>query len=88
MTISNSMKMAESSSYGLENTVGKGGIALNEESSHFPTMFSKELYCRHVKSRAYMGKSYETKASKIRSINDNDKTKYTLCKLISSLIRV
>ena len=30
----------------VENTEGKGGIAL------FPTVFSKDLYCRHVKTRA------------------------------------
>ena len=39
----------------VENTVGKGEIALNEQSP-FPTVFSKDLYCRHVKTRACMGK--------------------------------
>ena len=26
--------------------------------SPFPTVFSKELYCRHIKSRACLGKGY------------------------------
>ena len=30
----------------VENTVGKGEIA------SFPTVFSKDLYCRHVQTRA------------------------------------
>ena len=34
----------------VENTVGKGEI------SPFLTVFSKDLYCRHVKSRACLGK--------------------------------
>ena len=34
----------------VENTVGKVEIA------RFPTVFSKELYCRHVKTRACLGK--------------------------------
>ena len=34
-----------------ENIVGKGEIACNP----FPTMFSADLYCRHVKSRACLG---------------------------------
>ena len=34
----------------VENTVGKGEIA------PFPTMFSRDLYCRHVKTRASLGK--------------------------------
>ena len=43
--------MAESSQKKkVENTVGKG------EFSSFPTMFSKGLYCRHVKTRASLGK--------------------------------
>ena len=33
-----------------ENTAGKGEI------SPFPTVFSKHLYCRHVKTRACLGK--------------------------------
>ena len=36
----------------VENTVGKGEIAI----SPFPTVFSKDLYCRHVKTRACLGK--------------------------------
>ena len=34
----------------VENTVGKGRAI-----SPFPTGFSKDLYCRHVKTRAYFG---------------------------------
>ena len=34
----------------VENTVGKGEIA------HFPSVFSMDLYCRHVKTRACLGK--------------------------------
>ena len=38
----------------VENTVGKGKIA--QAISPFPTVFSKDLYCRHVKTRACLGK--------------------------------
>ena len=31
----------------LENTVGKGEIARYEKFHLFPTVFSKDLYCRH-----------------------------------------
>ena len=55
MTISNSMKMAEHSKW-LENTVGKGEIARYELFLLFP-VFSKDLYCRHVKTRACLRKS-------------------------------
>ena len=36
----------------VENTVGKGEIAHYEQFSPFPSVFSKDLYCRHVKTRA------------------------------------
>ena len=36
----------------IENTVEKGEIAI----SPFPTVFSEDLYCRHVKTRACLGK--------------------------------
>ena len=39
----------------LENTVGKGEIARYEQFLLFP-LFSKDLYCRHVKTRACLGK--------------------------------
>ena len=47
--------MGESS---LENTVGKGGIAncLLRAISPIPTVFSKHLCGRHVKTRACIGK--------------------------------
>ena len=43
------MKMAESSPKRLENTVRKGVIDCYVQVSPFPTMFSKDLYCRLVK---------------------------------------
>ena len=39
-------------SEGVENAVGKG----ENGNSPFPTVFSKDLYCRHVKTRACLGK--------------------------------
>ena len=36
----------------VEKTVGKGEVACYEQISPFPTRFSKDLYCRHVKTRA------------------------------------
>ena len=40
-----------------ENTVGKGEIAHYEQFPPFPAVFSKELYGRHVKTRACFGRS-------------------------------
>ena len=40
----------------VENTVGKGEIARNEQFLFFPIVFSKDLYCRQVKTRACLGK--------------------------------
>ena len=40
----------------VENTVGKREIALYEQLLFFSTVFSKDLYCRHEKTRACMGK--------------------------------
>ena len=41
----------------VENTMGKGEIACYEQFLLFPVFFfSKELYCRHVKIRACLGK--------------------------------
>ena len=40
----------------VENTVGKGEIARYEQFLFFPIVFSKDLCCRHVKSRACLGK--------------------------------
>ena len=40
-----------------ENTVGKAEIALSHRAiSPFPTVFPKDLCCRHVKTRACLGK--------------------------------
>ena len=38
------------------DNVGKGEIARYEQFLLFPTMFSKDLYCRHIKTRACLGK--------------------------------
>ena len=40
----------------VENTAGKGEIARYEQFCPFPTVFSKDFYCRHVKTRACLGK--------------------------------
>ena len=40
----------------VENTVGKGEIARYNAISPFPTVFSKDFYWRHVKTRACLGK--------------------------------
>ena len=39
----------------VENTMGKGQIAHYEQFLFFP-VFSNDLYCRHVKTRACLGK--------------------------------
>ena len=40
----------------VENTAGKGEIARYAVSnSPFPTLFSKDLYCRHLKTRVCLG---------------------------------
>ena len=36
--------------------MGKGEIALYEQFLLFPTVFSKDLYRRHVRTRACLGK--------------------------------
>ena len=40
----------------VENTMGKGEIARYEQFLLLPLFFSKETYCRHVKTRACLGK--------------------------------
>ena len=52
----NFMKMEGSCPKRVENTVGKGEIAHHEQFLLFP-VFSKDFYCRHVKTRACLGKS-------------------------------
>ena len=42
-------------SKGVANTVGKGEIACDEQFLLFP-VFSKDLCCRHIKTRACLGK--------------------------------
>ena len=46
--------MAESSQKGW-NTVGKGEVAHNMQFLLF-AVFSKALYCRHIKTRAFLDK--------------------------------
>ena len=40
----------------VENTVGKGEIARYEQFLLFSTMFSKDFYGKHAKTRACLGK--------------------------------
>ena len=40
----------------IENSEGKEEIARYEQFLLFPQCFSKDLYCRHVKTRACLGK--------------------------------
>ena len=40
----------------IENTVGKGEIAESRKISPFPTVFSKDLFYRHVKKQGLFGK--------------------------------
>ena len=40
----------------VENTVGKKGNCSLRAISPFSTVFSKDLHCRHVKTRAGLGK--------------------------------
>ena len=54
-TILNLIKNCRKFSKWVENTVGKGEIARYEQFLLFP-VFSKDLYCRHVKTRACLGK--------------------------------
>ena len=58
MTISNLIKNGRKLSIWVENTVGKGEICLLRTISPFPTVFSKDFYYRHVKTRACLGKGY------------------------------
>ena len=49
----------------VENAMGKGEIARYEQLyfSPFPTVFSIDFYCRHLKTRAWLGKGYRITAS-------------------------
>ena len=40
----------------VENTVGKGEIVSYEQFLHWPHCFKKDLYSRHAKTRACLGK--------------------------------
>ena len=51
------MKTAENSPDGKKNTVGNGEIARLRAISPFPTVFSKDLHSRKVKTRACLGKA-------------------------------
>ena len=57
------MKLAESSPNG-HKTVGKGEIAQYEQFLFFP-VFLKDLYSRHVKTRACLGKGQGAKTGLI-----------------------
>ena len=57
MTILNLMKKEEFSKQ-VENTVGKGRNCSIHAIPPFPAVFPKDLYCRHVKTRACLGKDY------------------------------
>ena len=48
--------MAEFSKNGRKHCWQKGETALNEQFLLFPTGFSKDVYCRHVKTRACLEK--------------------------------
>ena len=50
--------MAESSPKG-QNTLWERWNCSSQAISPFPTVFSKDLYCRHVKSRACLGKGWQ-----------------------------
>ena len=41
-----------------ENYIGKKRNCSSQAISPFPTVFSKDLYYRHVKTRACLGKGY------------------------------
>ena len=41
----------------VENTLGKEENCSLRAISHFPTVFPKDLYCRHIKTRACVVKS-------------------------------
>ena len=49
--------MAENSPKRVENTVGKRRNCSLRAISPFPIVFSKDFYCRHVKTRACLGKA-------------------------------
>ena len=48
----------------IENSVGKGEIARYEYFFLFPTVFSKDLYRRYVKTSAWLGKGKSTNYTK------------------------
>ena len=54
MTISSLMKRKESSRKRLEIAVRKGEIARHEQFLLFSQCFSKDLYCRHVKTGSFV----------------------------------
>ena len=61
--------MEKSSPQRLENTGGKNRNHSSPAISPFPTVFSKDLYCRHIKTRACFGKNYLSPDS----LQDNNK---------------
>ena len=49
------MKMMGKFSERVENTVGIGEIAQNEQFLLFSSEFSKDLYCRCIKTQVWLG---------------------------------
>ena len=45
-------------SEGVENTLGRGGNACYEQFLLFPLCFQNDLYCRHVKTRTCLAKTW------------------------------
>ena len=63
----NLMKMGGELFKRVENTVGKGAIAHYEQFLFFK-VFSKDLYCRHVKNKGLFGKGLRASAALARSL--------------------
>ena len=62
--------------------MGKGGIACYEQFL-FPTVLSKDLYCRHVKPRACLGKGSLFPKRQIL-----DSSKLRVCRQVSKLMKM
>ena len=57
----NNMKFDEMAEYSPKdrNTAGIREIACYEQFFPFPTLFLKDMYCRHVKNQGFLGKRVE-----------------------------
>ena len=71
----------------VENTMGKGEIARHEQFS-FLTVFLKDLYCRHIKTRPYLAKGcapFFPDKAKIRKPHSSGRVQILwICKGLSS----